>query len=331
MISGETAESEPLPLSCTPRGKWGGVWGDSDLEVSRRSVGERNNAVACLPGTGSMGPLCGVWQGVAYCSDHGDTWRVVAKERHCRRRECPTCAGLCPGGEACSVDLGPHGGGEWAHAEARNAARRLELLAVHLGIPRGGIRQVVVSAPPDSFSEREDHRSTIAKVRARAIALCRRLAWGAGPAWGSVVVHLWRGCESEGYTRWGPHAHVLCGGIDVRRTAEVERRSGWLVKQVNGPHGFQRLAGSQLTRHLCYELGHSAVVERGHALTWWGAAKTIKFPVKQPPRMLCDLCEAPLTVWDSRWRIWGPDENHASCFEGMTQPIVYITPHYDEG
>ena len=315
------------PLSCTPRGKWGGVWGDSDLEVSRRSFEEGNNAL--LPGRGKQGELCGVWRGIAYCSDHGDTWRVYAAQRSCDRRECPLCAGPCPGGDSCPVGLGAHGGGEWAHREAGLAAARLEALRESLGVARGGIRQVVVSAPPDRYAERGEHRRIIAKVRARAIALCRRLSWGRG-AWGSVVVHLWRGCEQDGYTEWGPHAHVLCGGIDVRKTAEVSRRSGWIVKQVSGPYGFQRLAGRQLVRHLAYELGHAAVVARGHALTWWGAAKTFEMPEELPPPMLCDKCEAPLRRWDSRWTV-REGGSCASTFEGMTQPIVYITPHYDEG
>jgi len=110
-------------------------------------------------------------------------------------------------------------------------------------------------------------------------------------------VHLWRGCEADGYERWGPHAHMLCAGVDVRETEAVFRRSGWVVKQVTDKDGrFFAYRGAKLTRHIAYELGHAAVVRDAHALVWWGELKSWS----DPPRPggdqgdPCPECDAPL-------------------------------------
>lgn len=228
---------------------------------------------------------------------HHEPPLVTFHQERCLRRECSACAERCPGGRGCSVGVkGAHGGGEWAHGEARLAQRRIcDYLEQH-GVPNYPVRQVIVSAPEGRYRETDDMGRTIASVRARAIVLCRRFAHR-GRAWGTIVIHLWRGCEREGFEVWGPHAHVLCAGVDVRASPKVWARSGWVIKQVTDRDGrFIAYRGSRLTRHLAYELGHAAILRDTHALTWWGDLKMWKQP---PPAFVegadaCPECDSPM-------------------------------------
>ncbi len=275
---------EGLPLSCPPSGNWGGL--------------AKPHRQASLPGEGEKGPKCGEWVPLLYCpTAHAGKFYVRAAEKACERRDCPDCAGRCPGGKACPAGMvGPHGGGRWAHQTAKDATKRLTQFG------RGPIRQVIVSAPVERWSESDDHGVIIAKVRSRAVALCRRLAWGSD-WWGTVIIHLWRGCEKDGYGKWGPHAHVLCGGVRVGETEAVEKRSGWVVKQVNRNGGrFAAYSGAVLERHLVYELGHSAVLQGGHAITWVGALKGFEMQ-KDEQVSECPVCSSTLEAWPWQWVI----------------------------
>jgi len=101
--------------------------------------------------------------------------------------------------------------------------------------------------------------------------------------WGSVIVHLRRGCEDEGYDRWGPHAHVVCAGVDARETEDYHERTGVLVKMVNDREGrFASYWDTRLARHLVYELGHSAVLPDKHSVSYVGKP-LIAFKVPPPP------------------------------------------------
>ena len=263
---------------------------------------------ATLPGAGEAGPLCGCQLPVGMCWEH-ETPRVYTVAHRCRRRECPSCGGWCPGGRRCPARLPKgHSGGDWAHTEGAIAALKLDGLAN--GAP---LAQVIVSAPPSLYREDGDHGAAIRGIRAHAIRFCRAISFhGERGAWGSLVVHLWRGCEADGYNTWGPHAHLVCPGVDVRKTEGIFARSGWVVKQATVRGGrFQLLQGASLFRHLVYELGHSAIVRGGHALTWWGRARDAEqiegevLPFPEVPTLKCE-CGKPL----SRWVWWWELERH---------------------
>ena len=252
-----------------------------------------------LPGKGLPGKGCGEYRPTHVCLIHLQA-RVVKHE--CERRDCPDCAGICEGHSHCPVSLPPHGGGKWSHREAELASRRWEDYIEQNGLERTPIRQVIVSVHPDRFDPDSDHRAVIAKVRSLGERAIRKLAWREMYG-GSAVVHLYRGCEKDGYDVWGPHVHVLCFGVDTRKTAGYSRRSHLTIKQVNrAGGGFASYRGFGLMRHLVYELGHSAVVEGGHALSWFGDLK----PWKQPPlppgeAPPCPVCEEPMSPWPWQW------------------------------
>jgi hypothetical protein len=242
---------------------------------------------------------CGEVVPTHLCPEHGWVRRVV---HVCDRRECPSCAGTCRGFSSCPVGLPPHPGGEWAHQEAARATMKWERDLRWLGKGRASVRQVVVSVPKERFPEVSDHRAVIARVRQSALKAIRKLAWrGKENYLGSVVVHLYRGCDGR-YEEWGPHAHVLCLGVDVRKVIAYERRSHVVVKQVNGRDGgFADYRGFVLRRHLVYELGHVAVVERGHSVVWFGRLKKCA-PVDddepgEAPVPTCPDCDRPMERW----------------------------------
>ena len=340
--------SGALPLSCHDDGKTGGVppfltpENAARLELSTaRKAAERARAVAILraaleatwakdypielstlPGAGKKGARCGDWGAVGICRQH-IPFSLAARQMSCGRRECPTCAGRCPGGESCGAELGPHQGGEWAHGEAREAARRLTRWLATLP-SNAQIRQVIVSAPVGWAGRFEDHRATIGRVRRQAIRACKELAWGSVLPWGTVVVHLYRGCEAEGYNRWGPHAHVLCGGIDARKTAAYKHRTGWVVKQATHKRSgkFVGYRGDTLYRHLVYELGHSSIVEGGHALVSWGGLHTFHSEPEEedPPARKCEECGEDLEGWNWRWYWDGVSER--ANIDGVWTPVT---------
>ena len=235
-----------------------------------------------------MGPECGKTVPTHWCHGHETIWvRIVHRE--CELRTCPRCAASCRGGFECPAGLAGHGGGAWAHDESRSAAARWGDYLEQMGLERVPIRQVVFAVPPERFVEGVNDSATVAKVRALAQAVVRRFAWR-GRYLGSTVVHLWRGCEREGYNVWGPHAHVLCLGINVGKVAAYSARTGNVVKQVNGANGFASYRGWSLRRHLCYELGHAAILERGHALTWFGDLKKWGQPPERVGQRLSPMC-----------------------------------------
>lgn len=273
-------------------------------------------ARATLPGMGSKGKGCGDYRVVGWaCWGHPEPWIPLARHE-CDRRECPDCARAHRASE-CDVGLS-HLGGDWAHLEARTVTDKLDGYARTLPGYRA-IRQVIVSPDPCRFDERgADHPRVVARVRSAAQKAVRELAWKGGEAdylssgrsadgkrtgkethrrgaFGSIVVHLYRGCEREGYDRWGPHAHVLCGGIDARLTEEYERRTGVVVKQAVDRHGqFVNYRGFRMRKHLVYELGHAAIIDGKHAVSYFGPG-LIRYHPAEPEReeSPAPTCPAP--------------------------------------
>lgn len=222
-----------------------------------------------LPGKGSYGPGCGAKVPLGWLASDGDLPLGIHR---CARRECPRCARKH---EASECGLGvAHGGGDWADAEGLEVAAKLQGYAATLdfGFDRP-LRQVIVSPPLERYNESDHHGRTIERVRRAAAKALRELGWE-GAYWASLVVHLYRGCEHDGYAEWGPHAHAVGSGVDVRLTAEYFRRTGVVVKQAteDGTPGsaFVGYWGKSLVRHLVYELGHAAIVPDGHAVSYLG-------------------------------------------------------------
>ena len=225
---------------------------------------------SALPGSGTAPPGCGDPLVTRVCREpHPDgiaRARVVRQE--CRDRICPLCAGPCV--RKCPVKLPSHPGGTWAHREGIAASERWEDYLEQYDLDHTPVRQVIVSVPPERFSEDGDHADVISTLRSMSQRLGTRWAWRSSTAGGTCVVHLYRGCEGD-YTRWGPHAHLTCVGIRTRDVADYQARYGVVVKQVVDRGGrWASYRGRALARHLVYELGHASIIERGHALTWWG-------------------------------------------------------------
>lgn len=223
-----------------------------------------------LPGEGSYGPGCGAKRPLGWLSADGD---FPQKYHACVRRECPRCAGKheaaeCPYGIA-------HRGGDWADSDTIVVATKVQGYGTTQGYgPERPLRQVIVSPPKERYDEADDHDRIIERVRRAAAKALRELGWG-GRYWASLVVHLYRGCEREGYIGWGPHAHAVGPGVDVRKVEEYHRRTGVVVKQAteDGTPGspFVGYWGKSLVRHILYELGHAAIVPNGHAVSYLGA------------------------------------------------------------
>jgi hypothetical protein len=266
---------------------------------------------AALPGRGKRGPGCGAKRPVGWLASDGC---LPLKIHECERRECPRCARPHRAGE-CELGI-PHGGGEWAHEEGLEIAAKLQGYAVTQGFgPDRPLRQVIVSPPVARYDENEDHDRIIERVRRAAAKALRELGWEKR-YWDSLIVHHYRGCEGHGYDRWGPHAHAVGPGVDVRRTEEYWLRTGgsyWMnpevpeetvldpegdplvctqgvvVKQAKRKDGsFASYWSKSLVRHLVYELGHAAIVPNGHAVSYIGKGLTAFAPRR------CDRCGAPL-------------------------------------
>lgn len=225
----------------------------------------------------------------------------------CDRRDCPRCAGPCEGSPECGPRL-KHPGGEWAHREGAAAADRWEDFLEQAGYGKAPLRQVIVSAPPGEFDPSRDHAEVIAAVRRRTEARLRDWSWARPYPGGAVVVHLWRGCFHEGYSTWGPHAHAICLGVDVRKTAAYERRTGWVVKQATmdgTPRSpFVGYRGTKLRRLLIYELGHAAILADRPALVWVGPELRRWKPTERPEDRLegaeaprCPECRERMAPW----------------------------------
>lgn len=224
-----------------------------------------------LPGAGPYGPGCGARRPVGWIASDGC---LPLKVHHCELRTCrrPECGGK-HSAEDCPLGI-PHGGGEWAHSEALEVAVKLQWYAATQGFgPDRPLRQVIVSPPPGRYDESDDHGRTIERVRRASAKALRELGWE-GRYWASLVVHLYRGCEGKGYDEWGPHAHAVGPGIDVREVEGYHRRTGVVVKQAteDGTPGspFAGYWAGRLVRHLVYELGHAAIVRDGHAVSYLG-------------------------------------------------------------
>jgi hypothetical protein len=246
-----------------------------------------------LPGRGKRGPGCGAKKPVGWIAQDGC---LPLGLHDCDRRECPRCARPHAVAE-CPLGI-PHGGGEWAHTTAIEVAAKLQGFAATEGFGRDRpLRQVVISPPVDRYDESDDHDRVIARVRRAASKALRKLGWE-GRRWASLVVHLYSGCEQEGYARWRPHAHVLCAGVDVRLTEEYHRRTGVVVKQAteSGAPGspFVGYWAKGLVRHLVYELGHAAIVPDGHAVSYLGRGLIAYKPSSSPLEELSDESEPDL-------------------------------------
>ena len=222
-----------------------------------------------LPGRGKRGPGCGAKRPVGWIAPDGCLPLLIHR---CERRECPKCAAP-HSAEECELGI-PHGGGEWAHAEALEVAIKLQGYAATQGFgPDRPLRQVIVSPPVERYDEADGHDRTIERVRRATAKVLRELGWE-GRYWASQVIHLYSGCEDEGYTVWRPHSHTDGAGIDVREVERYYRRTGVVVKQAteDGTPGspFVGYWAESLVRHLVYELGHAAIVHDGHAVSYLG-------------------------------------------------------------
>jgi hypothetical protein len=243
-----------------------------------------------LPGRGKRGPGCGAKLPLGWLAGDGCLPLTI---HECERRDCPRF-GRPHKAEECEFGV-PHGGGDWAHGAALEVAVKVQGYAGTQGLDR--LRQVVISPPIERYDEADGHDRIIERVRRASAKALRELAWD-GQYWASLVVHLYRGCEREGYDEWGPHAHAVGPGVDVRRTEEYWLRTGgsyWMnpevpeelvldsegkplvrtqgvvVKQPNRKDGaFASYWGRSLVRHLVYELGHAAIVPNGHAVSYVG-------------------------------------------------------------
>ncbi len=224
---------------------------------------------ATLPGRGRRGPGCGARRPVGWIAADGC---LPLRIHDCERRECPKCA-KPHAAEECPLGI-PHGGGDWAHAEALQVAAKLQWYAATQGFgSERPLRQVIVSPPKGRYDHTDGHDRTVERVRRAAAKALRELGWEER-YWDSLVIHLWRGCEGKGYDEWGPHAHAVGPGVDVRKVEEYHRRTGVVVKQAteDGTPGspFVGYWAESLARHLVYELGHAAIVLDGHAVSYLG-------------------------------------------------------------
>jgi len=234
-----------------------------------------------LPGQGSYGPGCGAKRPAGWWSTHDGCLPLVY--HRCDRRECPRCGGKHLA-SSCDLKL-THSGGNWAHEEAIIVAAKLQGYAD--SIRTHVLRQVVVSPPLVRYAESDDHTKIVARVRRAAAKALRELGWR-GQSWASIIVHLYRGCEADGYSRWGPHAHLISSGVDVRKVAEYASRTGVIVKQPTDREGrFASYWGRRLVRHLVYELGHSAVIANAHSVSYVGRA-LVAFKVLEPLKIEVD-------------------------------------------
>ena len=145
---------------------------------------------------------------------------------------------------------------------------------------------MIVSPPKERYDPADGHDRTIERVRRAAAKALRELGWE-GDYWASLIVHLYRGCEREGYSEWGPHAHAVGPGVDVRQTKEYFRRTGVVVKQATEdgtPRSpFVGYWGRSLVAHLVYELGHAAIVPDGHAVSYLGKGLISYSPPDRDP------------------------------------------------
>lgn len=155
---------------------------------------------------------------------------------------------------------------DWREREIRRALHRFGSCK-----SRKRVIHVVVSPPSRCWQLSIEKLRSLAYVSARS----------AGFKGGCAVLHLYR------HERFSPHFHVLGHGWIVR-TPEVYRRTGWIVKN----KGLRR----DLAQTLRYELGHAAVHERLHTLTWFGSMAYSKFraPPYEEAGAVCPLCSSPL-------------------------------------
>lgn len=304
-------------------------WAPPSAEPNLAPIGRTGGGItlSTLPGHGSGSPTCGKWVGKWKCDTHLEA-RIA--QRECHQRECPICAGLCLGHDHCRVGLPAHPGGKWAHKEGWAAMDRFEDFLEQHRLGRLPMRQVVFSPDPGAYSQQEDHLKTANKIRSKAEAMVRRFAWR-GYYFGSAVVHLFRGCEGD-YTRWGPHVHLLCAGIDVRawesyRKSETKRGRPprFILKQtLSRGGGWSGYRGFYLARHMVYELGHAAIFYKHQALCWFGALKTWTQPNYKGAEDAPPLCTAgdSMSLFDGR-------THFDPCEEGDSELCAYIFDRQD--
>ena len=227
--------------------------------------------------------------------------------------------------------LPPHPGGKWAHREGQDAAARWEDYLEQQEMDHTPVRQVILSAPPERFSEHGNHMEAITWLRVTSERLALHWAWRSATTGGTAVVHLFRGCEGD-YSRWGPHVHLTCLGIRTKDVASYQSRYGVVVKQVTDRGGrWASYRGKALARHLVYELGHASFTERGHALTWWGDLHSWKQP-REPDgpnsHPACPSCASPMraSVWDYEIvdSFDGPKLAWTGCAGGDFLPVVLV-------
>lgn len=285
------------------------------------SPGPPKRSVATLPGRGQDTPWCGQMVGRFRCELEME---ATVGQMHCDNRECPQCAGPCLGHEKCPVHLPAHPGGRWSHITGMDAAHRIEDFLDQNGLGRLPLYQTIYSEWASKWKETDDHWKIIRKLRQSGERRVRQFA-RRGRYFGCVVVHLWRGCEGR-YDTWGPHAHLMCAGIDVRawnryqqREIANHRKPKFILKQVCDRNGkFKSYRGWELAKHLTYELGHAAILPDVPAVTWFGGLYKWKQPeVKnEAPTPICSRGHE-MTLFDHHY------STKAMVLGGPTVTMIY--------
>ena len=176
----------------------------------------------------------------------------------------------------------------WAGREGRRAAFRLEQIAKKRRLRRSP-RHVVVSF--SYLSGGDDPLG--AKAYDAFFRKAARVLKDMGALGGAMVFHAWRHEGRSPLTSfwgWGPHVHAMYWG----KLDHSGRPDDVVVKVIDErpPEGDRSAA---LVGRLSYMLNHCAVIEKKHALRWYGVATYRGTPgVPKPPSESlapsCPLC-----------------------------------------
>ena len=198
----------------------------------------------------------------------------------------------------------------WSGREGRRAAFRLEQVARKRRLRRSP-RHVVVSF---SYLSGGDDPLSAASYD-RFFRKAARTLKNMGALGGCLVFHAWRFTGRSpltSYWSWGPHVHALYWG-----KLDHEKRPSDVVVKVLEDSGTRDAAST-----LSYVLNHCAVIDKKHALRWYGVATYRGTPgVPKPPveglAPSCPLCgremeREVLDFTDSQWA--EPIEIHGGSF-----------------
>ena len=171
----------------------------------------------------------------------------------------------------------------WAGREGRRAAWRLKEVARKRRLRRSP-RHVVVSF---SYLSGGDDPLGAASYD-RFFRKAARVLKDMGALGGCLVFHAWRfegRSPLTAYWNWGPHVHAMYWG-----RLDLSKRPNGVIVKVIEDSGTRDVQST-----LSYVLNHCSVVERKHALRWYGVATYRGTPgVPKPPDEAsspsCPLC-----------------------------------------